>query len=658
VRRLLALALVVVVGVLAAPTTAQAAGQPEVPAAVPAPARTTAEPPPAPGDQRQVVVIGIAGLRWDDVGRDTPALAALAARGAVGALSVKAGAAVTCPADGWLTLGAGARATADVPRAPCTPQLPAITSHDRQRNLDSTDGARLGLLAEALGGLAVEGDGAALIAPGTPGSAVRVVDAGADPGAADRIVGGVVEELRGRAADLLVVGLSEAPGVGGAHLHVAIAVGPDFPPGSLRSASTRRDGFVQLIDVAPTVLALIGRTIPEDMDGQPWSVSGSARDVSGLRDLDARATVGKAATVPFFVALIAVVVIGAALGRRRPLVVRALGLGGLATLGASYAVMLVPWWRAPAAPVLLVLLSAAAGAVLTALALRTPAPGAVVAGAVWSLLVVDLLTGAHLQLESPAGYSSLVAGRFAGIGNVAFGIYGACALLATTALAAGRPRRATLLVVGATGLVAVAVDGAPPWGSDVGGVLALLPAYVLLGLLLSGTRVTALRLLLALVGAAAIVAGFALADYARPAGSRTHLGRFVAQVRDGTAGDVLSRKAHAIVDLLFANPITALLPLLVVAVVWTFRHPPTILAATFDREPALRPALLATGLLAALGLVLNDSGPAVVALALLVTALLVLAVAAGAGFAGGAVVPGGRHRPDGVAAGRAATSDP
>ena len=55
-----------------------------------------------------LVVVGVAGLSWDDVDAErTPVLARLSARAAVGLLSVKAAGAVTCPADGWLTLGAG-----------------------------------------------------------------------------------------------------------------------------------------------------------------------------------------------------------------------------------------------------------------------------------------------------------------------------------------------------------------------------------------------------------------------------------------------------------------------------------------------------------------------------------------------------------------------
>lgn len=71
-------------------------------AALPTPA--AAQPAP------EVVVVGVTGLHWSDVGPHTPTLGALADEGAVGVLSVKAVPALTCRADGWLTLGAGTRA--------------------------------------------------------------------------------------------------------------------------------------------------------------------------------------------------------------------------------------------------------------------------------------------------------------------------------------------------------------------------------------------------------------------------------------------------------------------------------------------------------------------------------------------------------------------
>jgi len=588
----------------------------------------------------RVVVIGVAGLRWQDVGPATPAITALVARGATGVLSVKALPAVSCPADGWLTLGAGARAQAfSTPREPCGSDL-AVGVTDGARNAASRDGARLFALADALGAPAdAVGPGAQLAVGGPgvsgsdPGAAVRVLDAGTVGGpdraaslqAADAAVGAALAAVP-PGADVLLVGLSEGPGEATAHLHVAAAAGPSFPPGALRSASTRRTPYVQLVDVAPTVLRLTGQAVPDVMDGQAWTATGSAPTPAALRDLDRQAVEGKRASVPFFVVLIAAQVLLVAVLRRRPRALRLVLLAGTAAPGASYLAHLVPWWRAPApllALVALVLVLSTAGALAVR---RTRHPVGLLCAATAGLLVLDLVTGARLQMGSPAGYSALVAGRFAGIGNVAFGVYATAALLATASLAAGR--RAAGLAVAAVALVVVAADGAPPWGSDVGGVLALVPAFVVLGLLLTGARVSVARIGAAALGAAVVVAALAVADAARPVDQRTHLGRFAGQVRDGTAGELLQRKAEAVLGLLFHSPVTAALPLAVAAVVALVLRPPPVLGEALDRTPGLRPALAALAVVCTLGFVLNDSGAAVPALALLVLVPAVGAVVA------------------------------
>ena len=105
------------------------------PAAATDPAAATPDPTAATKRQAatnpaagHVVLVGIGGLRWSDVSPTvTPALWRLASEGAVGSLVVSGIHPRTCPADGWLTLNAAARAA--VPHAatgPC-PAPPAVT---------------------------------------------------------------------------------------------------------------------------------------------------------------------------------------------------------------------------------------------------------------------------------------------------------------------------------------------------------------------------------------------------------------------------------------------------------------------------------------------------------------------------------------------------
>ncbi|RMI06675.1 hypothetical protein EBM89_15555, partial [Cellulomonas triticagri] len=58
-----------------------------------------------------VLLVGLTGVRWDDVTPEaTPALDALARDGAVGSAVARGARPSTCPSAGWLAVGAGGRA--------------------------------------------------------------------------------------------------------------------------------------------------------------------------------------------------------------------------------------------------------------------------------------------------------------------------------------------------------------------------------------------------------------------------------------------------------------------------------------------------------------------------------------------------------------------
>jgi hypothetical protein len=146
------------------------------------------------------------------------------------------------------------------------------------------------------------------------------------------------------------------------------------------------------------------------------------------------------------------------------------------------------------------------------------------------------------------------------------------------------------------------------------------------------------------------VAGVAVLDWLRPAGERTHLGRFVEQVLSGEAATVVLRKAQANLDILLGSPLVWTLPSALLAAVWLLRpggllrthntpDGPTRLPGNLraGEAAALRAGLLAVGVSLLLGAAVNDSGVAVpaTAAALLVPLLVWLVAAAGTGAADG-----------------------
>jgi hypothetical protein len=282
---------------------------------------------------------------------------------------------------------------------------------------------------------------------------------------------------------------------------------------------------------------------------------------------------------------------------------------------AGYLIQLVPWWRAGSWPQLP--LTAAVATVLGLAAAFTPwarrnrwGAAALLGATTMAVLALDAATGSPLSLDAPFADNPIIAGRFHGLGNVAFALLGAATLVLSAAVAAERTPRRAAVAVCALGAVAVAVDGLPSLGDDFGGVLALLPAVAVLAIVVARIRVAIWHVVAVVSITVLITAAFALYDFSRPPERRTHLGRFVAQVDSGAATTVVNRKLNTSLGTFSAGwPRWIVLGWVVLALAAWLAHRQGRL-----RVPAGVDTRAAGGLLAALatlavvGAAVNDSG--------------------------------------------------
>ena len=480
--------------------------------------------------------------------------------------------------------------------------------------------------------------------------------------AADRQVAAVLARAP-KGATIMVAGVSSESA--DTRLRAGLVTGPDpsggtYRPGYLTSAATHRTGLATLTDITPTLLGAIGAQTPADaVVGKAWE-NGAERP-SDLREAaadlvgaDEAARTSSAVLAPFFVVLVAVQVLlyllaavvlrrrfpGRSRRRRRVLsATRIVALAGAAGPAASYLANLVPWWRADHPLPTVIGCMVAADVLVVALALGGPwrrgvvVPGAIVACVTALTLGLDVLTGSHLQLNSPTGYSFLVGGRYYGFGNMAFAVFATSVLLAATGLAhvVSRRwgRRAAVVAVVVAGLAAVALDGWPSWGADVGGVIAIVPGAAVAALMVAGRRISLVRLGLFCAAGVAVIAVIAVADFLRPAASRTHLGVFVQEVIDGAAGPILTRKLFAMLHSLSNVWVTSLAICALLFLFLVLRRPTQYRASALDlaysRAPALRAGLTGVMVTAVIGCLVNDSGVQIAALALTVAVPLALA---------------------------------
>ncbi|MEU8206399.1 hypothetical protein [Streptosporangium sp. NPDC049046] len=350
---------------------------------------------------------------------------------------------------------------------------------------------------------------------------------------------------------------------------------------------------------------------------------------------------------------------------------------------STYLVNLTPWHHAGSPVLALVGGIAGCALLLAATALAGPwrraplGPLAVVAGVTAAVLAGDLLTGTTLQLNSVMGYSAVVGARYYGLGNIPFALFATSVLLfaatiahrltradradradapvdrpalgghadapvvdrpahegATVAVVSAHPMggsRASVVaaaVVAALGGFAMILGGWPGVGSDFGGVIAFVPGIAVTALLIAGRRVSIVKLGAFCVAGGVIVMSIAYLDYLRPAGSQTHLGRFVGQVFTGEALEVIGRKFGAMLGTLL-NP--NLMPVVIAAVaflVYALLRPEQasagVLPAAFAHSPALRAGLIGTLVSGVVGMLVNDSGAAVLSMALALAVPLTL----------------------------------
>ncbi|SCG75188.1 hypothetical protein [Micromonospora inositola] len=629
-----------------------------------------------------VVLAGVAGLRWDDVDpQTTPTLWRMAEQGSIGSLSVRSAHRPTCPVDGWLTLGAGnfAAWNGSRPQGGCPPAGVTVEQPDGiGANLPDQEGVvrynqdRLswgttpGALPESVRCSVAVGPGAAVAAarpfgrvdryapvlPADPakllGSCVlSIVDLGSVDGEdrasraaqarqADAQLARVLAARPPRSL-VIVAGVSDTDQP--SRLHVAVADGPGWERGWLTSASTAREGYLQLVDLAPTALATLGRPMPERLFfGRPAvSVGGRPADLRAAIDQPADADREAAAqrrVAGWFFTLLAAAQVALALAvlpllrrarrhagphgpepvsRRVVAAVELLLVAAALAVPAALLADAAPWWRGHhagwwfAVVTALLIVGGTAAVRFTPGHDRTLGPLGAVAGLATLVVGVDVVTGSRLQLNGVVGYSALEGGRYAGLGTVGLGVFIAGSLLSAGWLAQRVRRAWRPMVMVAVGGAAVVVVGSPYLGADSIGAIALTAGVSVAAAISTGGWLTVSRLAWATMAGLAVTIGFAVVDVRRPATERGTLGRFLAALGDGTGGLTVHRASTANLETLVNSPLTVL-ALAGAALVWlALLQPWGGLMRLFGIYPAVRAAMAGTAVAAGIGGVLGGS---------------------------------------------------
>ncbi|WP_246082856.1 hypothetical protein [Nonomuraea diastatica] len=503
---------------------------------------------------------------------------------------------------------------------------------------------------------------------------------------ADRQIGALLGKLP-TGTSVLLAGISDV--TPNAHLHVAIAAGPSapggppFPHGRLTATSTRQDSLVTITDLTATTVQLLGLPAPREVVGRPWRSGDAAPPdpagaVTDLADADLASQVLRDVRGPFFTVLVTVQLLFYALaalalrrrskngqddtnhsGNGRPrtppdgsavglasasrllVAVQAVAVVSGAVPVSTFLAQLVPWWTLPVPMVSVIVTIVAIAALITAAAFAGPwrshvlGPLTVVAAVTSLALLLDVMTGSKLQVNAVTGYEPVTGGRFYGFSNIAFAVYATGTVLGLAGVAQwllgkGVSRVVIVAVCSVYGGLAVFADGWPSWGADFGGVPAFVIGLAVFLILLSGKRVSLLKLALVGLGGALLVGTLSVFDWLRPEAQRTHLGTFVQQIIDGQAWTVVGRKLSAMVGVTIGNWSLTLLSVVALAFLFLVLARPSrwgasALGQVYALAPVLRAGLFGTLTCAFVAFLMNDSGIAIPAMALTVAVPLTLA---------------------------------
>ena len=497
------------------------------------------------------------------------------------------------------------------------------------------------------------------------------------------------------------------------HLQFAAVSGPAYRSGVLNAASTRQPGMVVLTDLTPTVLHWRGQPVPSGVPGSDITRGGRGRltaSVHGLAGQDTTYQVWTSThTIFFWTYALADVALFAGIGlifwggqaecrRRRAALWRIAGPIAGAVPAGSFLANLVPWWLLAHPAIWQYGLTLAAAAIVAAIALAGPwrrdpfgPPGAV---AMLTILIVglDVMTGSRLQMGSPFGLSVLEAGRFYGIGGEAIGLYAVCAMIAAAwvgntllrrargigprqlapvpgqpaqvpgqvAPVPGQPapgrRGRALLAASAVAVFVVVACGWPQFGGKVGGIIAIVPCFLLLLMAMAGVRITARWVVLILGSGLALFAVFALINYLVPATGPSDIGSFAGNLLHGRAGGLLDRKFTSMTGSLTVNEFSPVVPLLIVVAGLMLVKPSWFALKTLPRgysaEPLMAVTLAMMWLVCVLGWFADDSGIVVPATALPLALPLGFALLAGVPPGSGRAAEPGTARTGPSVAGR------
>lgn len=441
----------------------------------------------------------------------------------------------------------------------------------------------------------------------------------------DQLLGSVVETLDFN-KDLLII-LTPCPpneAISDRYWFApVIMAGSGIEPGVLTSPTTKRDGIITNLDIAPTILSHFGLDKAQEMVGFPVKTIPSLDPVSFLVDLEEKSRAIYLQRPVLAHIYVTIQIIGVVLAliailykwKQAPYFKYFL----LAMLAVPLSLVLLPLFE-----VRNVYLAIAITTLITSslvyISLKTGRrqdldPFVMIALSTSLVIIVDILLGSPLMKESPLSYDPMVGARFYGIGNEFMGVLIGSSIIGTVGLLERQkvsPKSPMLYLVPVFWFFIAVVMALPNLGTNVGGTIAAVAGFSYTFLLLMDVRLSWQRI--ALLGLSIIGVLFVMMfiDSMRSPENQSHIGRTASLIRTGGLEEIFNiifRKAAVNLKLILNVTMWArvfLVSILVLSVL--FFKPVGVMSVIRHKYLTIYKGLMGIVVAAVIALIFNDSG--------------------------------------------------
>lgn len=381
--------------------------------------------------------------------------------------------------------------------------------------------------------------------------------------------------------------------------------------GTLSSGTRQRDGLIELVDIAPTILSRLCIKSNLDYEGSFVSTDKSDSSFTSLKndriDENNNAKLRKESSgntslifIGFSTILLLLVIAFKYFKTYEKYERRAITYISTLSLAFFFSTFFVNAFEPNSLSIWLLStggLSIAISTVLHNIKLTKRKIPEIFAFTFITMMIVDLIFNNLFQANAALGYSFITNSRSYGFSNFASAAFSASLIYLTYIYADKfRYKTAFLIVSYAIGLLVI---GYPKLGADVGGALSSAPSFIASFLLITKTKVKIARVAIYAAICSLLVLIFGYIDYLRPKNERTHLGRLFNDVHHkglGTLYEVLIRKMEAMLSTFASNWL--IVALLMLACIYLSKS-----------EISISKALLfPIAMLAFFGTFLNDAG--------------------------------------------------